>query len=160
MKNIKMICFDMDNTIADLYRVDNWESLLRAEDPTPYKVAAPMWDMEKLADLLIKAQTLGIKIAVVTWLSMDSTEEYKKEVRKAKKEWLSRYGFPMDYFYGQQYGTTKADPIRRHLAADETALLIDDNAKVRNGWHLGDTIDPTTKNIIEVLKGIVENVNS
>ena len=35
----KMICFDMDGTIADLYAVENWLPMLRAFDPTPYEVA-------------------------------------------------------------------------------------------------------------------------
>ena len=29
----KMICFDMDGTIADLYSVDGWLDYLRAENP-------------------------------------------------------------------------------------------------------------------------------
>ena len=36
---LKMICFDMDGTIADLYAVDNWLAKLRAEDETPYQEA-------------------------------------------------------------------------------------------------------------------------
>ena len=33
----KMICFDMDGTIADLYAVPGWLEKLRAEDATPYR---------------------------------------------------------------------------------------------------------------------------
>ena len=33
---MKMICFDMDGTIADLYAVPNWLDKLRAEDASPY----------------------------------------------------------------------------------------------------------------------------
>ena len=47
-KNTKMICWDMDGTMASLYGVDNWLSKLRAEDASPYEDAAPMWDMELL----------------------------------------------------------------------------------------------------------------
>lgn len=32
---MKMICFDMDGTIADLYAVPNWLDKLRAEDASP-----------------------------------------------------------------------------------------------------------------------------
>ena len=151
----KMICFDMDGTIADLYAVENWLPMLRAYDPTPYAVAEPMWDMVELASLLRQCQGFGIEIRIITWLSKDSTAEYDRAVRDAKREWLEAQGFPFDHFHGVQYGATKADSIRRYLAEDETAILFDDNAKVRQGWHMGEAIDPVECDILEVLRGLV-----
>lgn len=150
-----MVVFDMDGTIADLYAVPNWLQMLRAEDPTPYAIAEPMWEMEKLAETLMAVKNVGIEIRVVTWLSKDSTEEYKDLVRKAKLEWLEKMNFPFDNFHGVQYGATKANSVRRFLAEDETAILFDDNAKVRKGWTLGETVDPTTTNIIEFLENLL-----
>ena len=150
-----MICFDMDGTIADLYAVENWLPMLRAYDPTPYAVAEPMWDMVELASLLRQCQGFGIEIRIITWLSKDSTAEYDRAVRDAKREWLEAQGFPFDHFHGVQYGATKADSIRRYLAEDETAILFDDNAKVRQGWHMGEAIDPVECDILEVLRGLV-----
>lgn len=151
----KMICFDMDGTIADLYAVENWLPMLRAYDPTPYAVAEPMWDMVELASLLRQCQTIGIEIRIITWLSKDSTAEYDKAVRSAKREWLEEQGFPFDHFHGVKYGATKADSIRRYLGEDETAILFDDNAKVRKSWHMGEAIDPAECDILEVLRGLV-----
>ena len=150
-----MICFDMDGTIADLYADENWLPMLRAYDPTPYAVAEPMWDMVELASLLAQCQSIGIEIRIITWLSKESTPEYDRAVREAKREWLEAQDFPFDHFHGVQYGATKADSIRRYLAEDETAILFDDNAKVRNGWHMGEAIDPTTTDILEVLRNLV-----
>ena len=150
--NVKMICFDMDGTIADLYGVDNWLNDLRAENPRPYIEAKPMWDMKRLADVL---KALKIEVRIITWLSKDSSEEYKNEVRKAKLEWLKEQGFPFDKFHGVQYGATKADSVRRYLAEGENAILIDDSAKVRNGWTLGEAIDPTVVDIIKYLEQMV-----
>ena len=155
MENVKMICFDMDGTIADLYGVENWLDMLRAFDPTPYEIAEPMWDMAELADLLRQAQTIGIEIRIITWLSKESTTEYDNAVRVAKRNWLAEQGFPFDHFHGVRYGATKADSIRRYLGEGETAILIDDNAKVRQGWTMGDTIDPTTCDLVEILKGLL-----
>ena len=155
MENIKMICFDMDGTIADLYAVENWLPMLRAFDPTPYEVAEPMWEMAELANLLRKCQTIGIEVRIITWLSKDSNPDYDRAVREAKRNWLAEMDFPFDHFHGVQYGATKADSIRRYLAEDETAILFDDNAKVRNGWHMGEAIDPTTTDILEVLRNLV-----
>ena len=149
---IKMVCFDMDGTIADLYGVKGWLNDLRNENPRPYIEAKPMWDMRKLADAL---KALNVEIRVITWLSKDSSEEYKDAVRKAKLEWLKAQGFPFDKFHGVQYGATKADSVRKYLAEDETAILIDDNAKIRSGWHLGETIDPTVVDIVKYLREMV-----
>ena len=156
MMNVKMICFDMDGTIADLYAVQNWLPMLRAFDPTPYAVAEPMWDMVKLADLLRLAQAQGIEIRVITWLSKDSNPEYDRAVREAKREWLEAQGFPFDHFHGVKYGATKADSVRKYLGEDESAILFDDNAKVRAGWHLGTAVNPTDCDILEVLRNLVE----
>lgn len=151
----KMICFDMDGTIADLYKVPNWLISLRNFDPYPYRQANPMWNMEELVSLLHQLQNAGIEIRIITWLSKDSNPDYDRAVRQAKREWLMKYNFPCDHFHGVRYGATKADSVRKYLDEGETAILIDDNAKVRQGWHLGDTIDPTTCNILEVLRGLL-----
>lgn len=157
MTNVKMICFDMDNTLADLFGVKGWLEKLHKSDPTPYKIAKPMWDMNELREVLIALQQRGIEIRVITWLAMDSTEVYKRMVRQAKIEWLTKVGFPIDHFHAQAYGTTKANAVRGALAVGETAILIDDNDKVRKGWHLGETINPTEENIIEVLRALIED---
>lgn len=156
MKNLKMICFDMDGTVADLYGVDNWLYMLRNEIPTPYEVAKPMWDMVRLAELLHMAQSMGIEIRIITWLSMDSSELYKAQVREAKREWLDKMGFPYDHFHGVAYGTTKADCVRQYLGENEQAILFDDSDKVRAGWHMGEAVNPTEVDIIEYLEKLVE----
>ena len=149
----KMICFDMDGTIADLYAVPNWLEKLRAEDASPYTEAEPMLDMEALRTVLYELISQDWEIRVITWLSKDSTEEYKNAVRKAKADWLNKYRFPAESCHMVAYGTTKADCVRK---AAESAILVDDNRKVRNGWTLGETIDPTNCDIIEELKKLLE----
>lgn len=155
---LKMICFDMDGTIADLYGVKGWLEMLRNENPTPYEVAEPIWNTEALNAILMALQAKGIEIRIVTWLSKDSTEEYKTATREAKKEWLADNAFPYDHFHGVKYGATKADSIRKYLDEGETAILIDDNDKVRRGWHMGEAINPTTTDIIEYLAGLLGEV--
>ena len=152
---MKMIVWDMDGTMADLYGVKDWLPMLRAEKASPYLLAEPMWDMVRLAEVLTQFQAKGVEIRVVTWLSKDSSEEYKDKVREAKRDWLNHYNFPCDHFHGVAYGATKADSIRKYLAEGETAILIDDNAKVRQGWHMGETIDPTACDLIEVLEKLL-----
>lgn len=153
--NINEICFDMDGTIADLYAVKDWLPKLRAFDPSPYADASPMWNMDELAEVLNALRANGVVITVITWLSKESTPEYNAMVREAKREWLDRYNFPYDHFHGVKYGATKADSVRRYLGEDASAMLIDDNAKVRKGWHMGEAIDPTACDLIEVLKNLL-----
>lgn len=148
----RSINWDMDGTIASLYEVPDWLEKLRAEDPSPYLEAEPMCDMKELNEILEKLREAGWEINVITWLSMNSSEEYKDAVREAKKAWLQKWGFVYDHFHGVQYGATKADSVRERT---DYGILIDDNAKVRDGWHLGDTIDPTTTNILVALAALL-----
>lgn len=93
MKTVdRMIIFDMDGTIADLYGVENWLPMLRAEDPTPYAVAEPMYDMDDLRTVLKTLKLKGWRIGVTTWLAKGSTREYDELVREAKQEWLDKIG--------------------------------------------------------------------
>ena len=144
----KTLVFDMDGTIANLFGVDNWEPRLRSCDPTPYAEATPIWDMEVLVAVLNVLKTLGWRIAVTSWLAMDSTKAYDDEVRVAKRNWLDNFGFPYDEIHLVKYGTTKANCTRKNGGVQ---ILVDDNRKVRKGWTLGDTIDPTAVDLIEEL---------
>lgn len=153
--NLKMICFDMDGTIADLYGVEGWLYALENGIVFPYEIAKPMWDMIRLAEVLNELRAREIEIRIISWLAKNSTETYKDEVRQAKVEWLERMGFPYDKAHFVQYGSTKADSVRKYLADDECAILVDDNRKVCNGWHLGETINPTECDLIEALKSLL-----
>lgn len=148
---MKLLVFDMDGTIADLYGVENWLPMLRAEDATPYKIAAPMYNMLLLNQILNVLRNDGWRIIVTTWLAKNATKAYDEAVREAKKEWLDRYNFPYDELHMVKYGRTKAD-CTRHLGGIQ--ILIDDNSKIRKGWHLGDTVD-ATQNIIPYLQTLI-----
>ena len=155
MPKLKMICFDLDGTLADLYGVENWLEKLRAYDASPYLTANPLCDMEQLAFLLEVAKHRGIEVRIITWLSKESNKEYDELVRLTKKAWLKAYNIPYDHFHGVAYGATKADSVRKYLESEDTAILFDDNAKVRSGWHIGQAYDPTKCDICEVLKNIL-----
>ena len=146
----KVLVFDMDGTIADFYNVDGWLDCLMAEDTRPYREARPLYDMFALMEVLNELKNDGWRVAVTTWLAKDATREYDKAVRKAKLEWLERFGFPYDELHMVKYGTTKADCTRK-LGGHQ--ILIDDNAKVRKGWTLGATFD-ANKNVYEFLKNL------
>ena len=147
----KILVFDMDGTIADLYGVKGWLTDLRNENPRPYEVANPIYDVDTLNELLNLLRLEGWKVVVTTWLAKESTLGYKKEVIRAKKEWLAKYEFPYDEIHLVQYGTTKAN-CTRHLGGYQ--ILVDDNEQVRKGWHLGDTIN-AKENILPKLADLL-----
>lgn len=157
---LKMICFDLDGSLVDLYGYEDWLTCLRNNDPSPYRYALPLWNMRKLASILQDLQRAGIEIRIITWLSKESDRNFSAMTRKAKRDWLNSYGIPYDHFHGVAYGTTKADSVRKYLADNETALLIDDNVQVRKGWHLGATIDPTQQDVLEELEKILHEICS
>ena len=143
----KILVFDMDGTIADLYGVENWLEDLRSENARPYEVAKAIYDKMVLNEILGMLKAQGWRIVVTTWLAKDSTEYYKNLVRQAKLQWLAEQEFPFDEIHLVAYGTTKANCTRK-LGGFQ--VLVDDNEQVRNGWHLGDTID-ANENILEKL---------
>lgn len=147
MNETKVLVFDMDGTIADLYGVNGWLQDLRTENPRPYLMAKPMYDKMVLNEILGLLKAQGWTVVVTTWLAKDSTENYKNLVRQAKLEWLAQQEFPFDEIHLVQYGTTKANCTRK-LGGYQ--ILIDDNEQVRKGWHLGDTIN-ANENILEKL---------
>ena len=147
----KVLVFDMDGTIADLYGVDGWLSDLRSENTRPYAIAKPMYDMDMLVDLLNELKLCGWRIVVNTWLAKGSTKAYDNAVRKVKKAWLAKYNFPYDEIHCVKYGTTKANCTRNKA---EFQILIDDNKKVRDGWTLGTTVNAQF-DIMNFLKALV-----
>lgn len=148
----KAIYFDMDGTIVDLYAVEQWEMKLRSSDPTPYTEAAPMYNMRVLNTILEEIAAQGITIGVISWLAMDSTKEYDKQVRKAKKDWLAKHLPAATEIHIIKYGYSK-----KKAAKIKDSILIDDNAGVRAAWR-GETID-ATENIIINLLNVLEEVS-
>lgn len=139
------IWFDMDGTIADLYGVDGWLSMLRASDPTPYRVAKPLVRMQSLARILNRLQREGYEIGIVSWLSKTSTPAYDEAVTAAKLEWLRRHlgSVKFDRIDIIAYGTPKQN--------GRDGILFDDEAKNRAEWT-GTAYD--VNDILSVLKGL------
>ena len=150
---MKVLVFDMDGTIADLYGVKDWLPMLRAEDVRPYVMAKPIYDMAVINNLLLLLKAEGWRIVITSWLSKGSSKEYDKQVRRAKINWLDEVGFPYDEIHLIKYGATKANCTRK-LGGFQ--ILVDDNEQVRKGWNLGATIDPTEDLVVSLLELLSE----
>ena len=144
----RTIFFDMDGTIADLYSVNGWLDSIIARDVKPYKEAKVMHNMQTLARALNRLQKQGNKVAIISWLAKNSTEEYDADVTQAKQEWLSKHlaSVRFDEIHIVKYGTAKQTFIH-----SENDILFDDEEQNRNNWT-GKAHN--VNNIIEVLKSL------
>jgi len=147
----KILVFDMDGTLADFYGVEGWLDDLKAKSVRPYATAKCMYDEVELVDIINTLKEIGWYIVITSWLAKNSTKSYDDDVRQAKKDWLEKVGFPYDEIHLVKYGTTKANCTRKHGGYQ---ILVDDNAQVRKGWTLGDTIN-ANEDILEELKKLI-----
>ena len=146
MKNA--IYFDMDGTIANLYGVENWLDYLIANDPTPYAVAKPLVNMNRLARLLNQLQAEGYHIGIVSWLSKNSNELYDNKVTLAKVKWLNRHLHSVRWNEIKivPYGTPKQEVVEV-----TGGILFDDEFHNRINW-VGTAYDETQ--IFEILSSL------
>ena len=146
----KILVFDMDGTIADLYGVENWLEYLNNEDVTPYEVAEPLYQMAELNEICENLKQIGFEIIITSWLSKMASKQYENEIAKAKTEWVKRYNFPVDRMYCVPYGTPKEE-VTRELGGFQ--ILIDDEQRNLDRWTNGATFN-AQENIIEFLRSL------
>ena len=139
------INFDMDGTIADLYSNPNWLPLLRAYDPTPYETAKPLVRLNTLARKLNALQKAGYRIAVISWLSKESTPAYDEAVTATKMAWLRKHLPSVEWneIHIVPYGTPK-----QMFCNNPLDVLFDDEERNRTNWT-GRAYD--VQNIMEIL---------
>lgn len=142
------ICFDMDGTIANLYKVNGWLENLMAEDVRPYREAETMVNMNSLARVLNRLQKQGHEIVIISWLSKCGSDNYNEAVTETKKAWLRKHlaSVKFDEMNIVKYGVNKNQFCK---SADD--ILFDDEEQNRNGWA-GKAYN--VNNILEVLRAI------
>lgn len=146
MTETKVINFDMDGTIADLYGVSDWLNDLINSKTRPYDVAKPLVNMNVLARMLNHLQRNGFTINIISWTSKSGTPEYNERVKNSKLKWLAKHlkSVKFNNVYIVPYGTPK------HTIAE--GILFDDEESNRTAWGAG-AYD--VDNILGVLKAIV-----
>lgn len=141
----KIINFDLDGTIADLYGVDGWLNDLINGDTRPYDIAKPLVNMSALARVLNGLQRKGYIINIISWTSKSGTAEYNERVKVAKLKWLAKHlkSVKFNNVYIVPYGTPK------HTIS--SGILFDDEEPNRTKWGVG-AYDVT--DILGVLKAV------
>lgn len=146
---MKTIWWDMDGTIANLYAVENWLPMIRAEDTTPYTEAGVMWNMSQLARLMNQVQKLGYKLGIISWTAKNGSASYNEAVKQAKLDWLKKHlaSVTWDTIYVVSYGTPKSLVMQT-----EEDILFDDEEPNRDAW-LGEAYEPEM--MVKVLKHLL-----
>lgn len=146
----KQINFDMDGTLADLYRVEDWLSDLCGEKTRPYRIARPLVNMSVLARRLNKLRREGYTLAIISWGSKNGSAEYLELVRVTKTWWLHKHlpSVEWDEIIVTDYGAPK------HEISE--GILFDDNETVRAEWENAndDNCAFDVDNILGILKGL------
>lgn len=127
----KIINFDLDGTIADLYGVDDWLNDLINGDTRPYDIAKPLVNMSALARVLNGLQKKGYIINIISWTSKNGTAEYNERVKVAKLKWLAKHlkSVKFNNVYIVPYGTPKHEI--------SSGILFDDEKPNRDKWGVG-----------------------
>lgn len=146
------IWFDMDGTITDLYGVDGWLDDLRIFSARPYVEAKPLYNMNTLCAICAKLKEHGYHIGIISWLSKVPEPAFDLAVTEAKVDWLDRYGMRdlCDRILITHHGVPKHETCAQY----GHGILVDDEAKNRNDWNIGATID-ANKNILAVLLNLL-----
>jgi len=146
---MRTIWWDMDGTIADLYKVENWLDKLIAEDASPYAEAKVMWNMSQLARLMNAVQKLGYKLGIISWKARSCSESYGRAITEAKLGWLGQHlkSVRFDEIHVVSYGTPKSLVMNT-----EDDILFDDEEPNRNNWE-GEAYEPN--DMIKVLKHLL-----
>lgn len=145
MTDIKVINFDMDGTIADLYGVEGWLDDLINGNTRPYDVAKPLVNLSALARQINKMQKNGYKFNIISWTSKSGSAEYNERVRVSKLKWLARHlhSVKWDNIFIVPYGTPKHEI--------SSGILFDDEKPNREKWGVG-AYD--VENILGVLRAV------
>ena len=128
----KVIMFDMDGTVYDLYGVDNWLEKLENSDVSAYADGAPLVNLRELEKVCKALIAKGFEIGVITWLSQGGSDSYNRNVTLTKKMWIENNMPYVTKFTAQKYGTPKQKALDSSV---KFAVLVDDNDNVREMWE-------------------------
>lgn len=136
---MKSIWFDMDGTIAELYKVKDWLPALRSNDWSVYDRCLPRAHHERINAAVEALIENGWQVGVITWASkgIDFGADLSA-IEEIKFNWLCRF-FPAladGKFACIPHGYDKAQFMREmDYKPYEVSYLVDDNKEVRAAWR-------------------------
>ena len=132
------IFFDLDGTLADLYKVEGWLESLRSNDWSVYRKCAPRHNYQRINTAIEALIENGWQVGVITWASKGiGWGKDLDKIAEVKFDWLCEF-FPAlanGHFACLPYGRRKADFAEEINSCYEVAYLVDDNKEVRQEWR-------------------------
>lgn len=159
MNDNKILWFDLDGTIYNLYKIPGWLEALRAYDYRVYNIPAynrrSLPRVREVVRMLIRQ---GWTVGVISWGSMGITEEEETAmdaITREKRDWINNQFPEVQIIRIVPYGTDKfdcafqADPFATHV-------LVDDNREIRHKFRKrgGVTINPN-HSLVKELTGLL-----
>lgn len=135
------IWFDMDGTIAELYKVKDWLPALRSNDWSVYDKCLPRAHFERINAAIEALVENGWQVGVITWASKGvGWGKDLDAITETKFTWLCRF-FPAladGRFACIPYGYDKGlfmMEMNETFDNGDTHILVDDNKIVRAAWR-------------------------
>lgn len=127
--NNKIVYFDMDGTLADLYGVTNVFKRLDTLDANVYLEAKPI---NTYINMLKEFKHMGYKIIILSCLGMISDKQFDKDTIHNKGIWLDKY-------IGKEYIDERIYiPNTKHkesyINMYGNGILVDDDERVLINW--------------------------
>ena len=132
------IWFDMDGTIADLYKVEGWLPKLRSNNWSVYSECTPRHNYQRINAAIEALTANGWQVGVITWASKGiGWGKDLDKIAEVKFNWLCKF-FPAladGKFACIPYGYSKADFLEEMGDGYTVSYLVDDNKEVRQEWR-------------------------
>lgn len=128
----KVIMFDMDGTVYDLYGQENWLGRLESNDVSVYADGAPLVNLRELEKVCKALIEKGYEIGVITWLAKNGSDKFNRNTTLTKRMWIENNMPYVTKFTAQKYGTPKQKALDKTV---KFAILVDDNKDVREMWN-------------------------
>lgn len=130
---MRVVYFDMDNTLNNLKCVNDVWKKLDNFDVSPYIECEPK---QYMIDLLKSYKCMGYKVCILSCLSRVTNEQFDMETINAKNNWLDKY-VGMEYIDDVMY-----IPYTKHkeVYVEERGKLFDDDISICMNWNMGDCV--------------------
>ena len=124
----KIVYFDMDGTLADLYGVANVFKRLDTLDANVYSEAKPI---DTYINMLKEFHNMGYKVVILSCLGMISDKQFDRDTVRNKGLWLDKY-------VGREYIDERIYiPNTKHKEQyiRDYGILVDDDDRVLMNWN-------------------------
>lgn len=127
----KKIYLDLDGTVYNLYRIENWLPMLRNEENGVFSQDQFIGNYRDFLKEVYRLINGGWSFGVITWLPMGASPEYEQVCRKEKEQWINENLPFVNEVNICSYGIPKQNLIQKRA---KIMVLIDDNREICEMW--------------------------